>query len=39
MKKTIVILACCDLFAPLGFAQTSAKGAKQGTTTTEWRRV
>jgi hypothetical protein len=35
MKKTIVTLACCALLAPLGFAQTSLKGAKQGTTTTE----
>jgi hypothetical protein len=35
MKKTIVTLACCALLAPLGFAQTSSKGAKQGTTTTE----
>jgi hypothetical protein len=35
MKKTIVTLACCALLAPLGFAQTSSKGAKHGTTTTE----
>ena len=35
MKKTIVILACCALLAPLGFAQTSSKDARQGTTTTE----
>ena len=35
MKKTIVILACCALLAPLGFAQTGSKDARQGTTTTE----
>jgi hypothetical protein len=35
MKKTIVTLACCALLAPLGFAQTSSKGARQGTTTAE----
>ena len=35
MKKAIVTLACCALIAPLAFAQTSSKGAKQGTTTTE----
>ena len=35
MKKTIVTLACCALFAPLAFAQTGSKGTKQGTTTTE----
>ena len=35
MKKTIVTLACCALLASLGFAQTSWKGARQGTTTTE----
>jgi hypothetical protein len=35
MKKTIVTLACCALLAPLGFAQTGSRGAKQGTTTTE----
>jgi len=29
MKKTIVVLACCALFAPLAFAQTKT------TTTTE----
>src|SRR5207237_10726237 len=31
MKKTIVALACCALFAPLAFAQTK----RQTTTTTE----
>ena len=31
MKKTIVVLACCALFAPLAFAQTK----KQTTTATE----
>ena len=31
MKKTIVVLACCALFAPLAFAQTK----KQTTTTSE----
>src|SRR5438067_11339518 len=31
MKKTIVALACCALFAPLAFAQTK----RQSTTTTE----
>jgi hypothetical protein len=35
MKKTIVTLACCALFAPLAFAQTGSKGTKQGATTTE----
>jgi hypothetical protein len=35
MKKTIVTLACCVLLAPLAFAQTSSKGSRQGTTTTE----
>src|SRR4030095_12702236 len=35
MKKTIVTLACCALLAPVGFTQTSSKGARQGTTTTE----
>ncbi len=31
MKRTIVALACCALFAPLAFAQTK----RQTTTTTE----
>jgi hypothetical protein len=35
MKKTILTLACCALLAPLGFTQTSSKGARQGSTTTE----
>jgi hypothetical protein len=35
MKKAIVTLACCALLAPLGFTQTSSKGARQGTATTE----
>jgi len=35
MKKAIVTLACCALIAPLAFAQTGSKGAKQGTTATE----
>lgn len=35
MKKTIAILACCALLAPLAFAQTGSKGKKQGTTSTE----
>ena len=34
MRKTIVTLACA-LIAPLAFAQTGSKGAKQGTATTE----
>jgi hypothetical protein len=35
MKKTIVILACCALIAPLALAQTSSKGKRQEPTTTE----
>ena len=35
MKKTIFTLACCALIAPLAFAQTSSKGKRQGSTTTE----
>jgi hypothetical protein len=35
MKKAIVTLACCALFAPLTFAQTGSKGTGQGATTTE----
>ena len=36
MKKTIVTLACCALFAPLAFAQLASKpGKSQQTTTTE----
>ena len=33
MKKTISILACCGLLAPLAFAQPESKGKKQGTST------
>ncbi|HEU5235879.1 MAG TPA: hypothetical protein VFU37_01990 [Pyrinomonadaceae bacterium] len=35
MKKTIVTLACCAVLAPLAFAQTSSKGARQATATAE----
>ena len=35
MKKTIVTLACCAVLAPLAFAQTSSKDARQGTATAE----
>jgi hypothetical protein len=35
MKKTITILACCALLAPLAFAQPESKGKKQGVGTTE----
>jgi hypothetical protein len=35
MKKPITILICCALTAPLAFAQPSAKGTKQGSSTTE----
>ena len=35
MKKTITILACCGLLAPLAFAQPESKSKKQGTSTTE----
>ena len=34
MKKTIVTLVCL-LIAPLAFAQTSSKGKRHGSTTTE----
>jgi hypothetical protein len=35
MKRTIVALACCALLAPLAFAQTSSKGKKEGTSSSE----
>ena len=35
MKKTIVTLVCCAVLAPLAFAQTSSKDARQGTATAE----
>jgi hypothetical protein len=35
MKKTIVTLACCALFAPLAFAQTGSKGTRQWISTTK----
>ena len=35
MKKTITILACCALLAPLAFAQPESKGKGQGASTTE----
>ena len=35
MKKSIAILVCCALLAPLAFAQPESKGKRQGTTTTE----
>ena len=35
MKKTITILACCGLLAPLAFAQPESRSKKQGTSTTE----
>ena len=35
MKKTITILACCALLAPLAFAQPESKGKGQGDSTTE----
>ena len=35
MKKTIVTLACCAVLAPVAFAQTSSKDARQGTATAE----
>ena len=35
MKKTIIILVCCALLAPLAFAQPESKGKGQGTSTTE----
>jgi hypothetical protein len=39
MKKIILILACCALLAPLGFGQTSSKGARLGITTREAKTV
>ena len=35
MKKSITILVCCALLAPLAFAQPESKGKKQKATTTE----
>ena len=35
MKKTITILVCCALLAPLAFAQPESKGKGQGASTTE----
>ena len=35
MKEPIGILICCALVAPLAFAQPSANGTKQGSSTTE----
>ena len=35
MKKSIAILICCALLAPLAFAQPDSKRTKQGTSTTE----
>jgi hypothetical protein len=35
MKKSITILVCCALLAPLAFAQPESKGKRQGATTTE----
>jgi hypothetical protein len=35
MKKTITILVCSALLAPLAFAQPESKGKGQGATTTE----
>ena len=35
MKKSITILACCSLLAPLAFAQPESKGKGQGASTTE----
>ena len=35
MKKTVSILLCCALLAPLAFAQPESKSKKQGTNTTE----
>src|SRR5207248_11699734 len=34
MKKTIVVLACCALFAPLAFAQTKTTTTTETTTVT-----
>jgi hypothetical protein len=35
MKKSITILVCCALLAPLAFAQPESKGKGQGANTTE----
>ena len=35
MKKTITIIVCCALLAPLAFAQPESNGKRQGATTTE----
>jgi hypothetical protein len=35
MKKSITILLCCSLLAPLAFAQPESKGKGQGASTTE----
>ena len=35
MKKSITILVCCALLAPLAFAQPESKGKGQAATTTE----
>ena len=35
MKKSIIILVCCSLLAPLAFAQPESKGKRQGASTTE----
>jgi len=35
MKKSIAILVCCTLLAPLAFAQPESKGKKQAPTTAE----
>src|SRR5262249_731485 len=35
MKKTITILVCCALLAPLAFAQPESKGKGQGASNTE----
>ena len=35
MKKSITILVCCALLAPLAFAQPESKGKGQGTSTAE----
>src|SRR5262245_5230448 len=35
MKKTITILACCALLAPLAFEKPGSKSKKQGASTTE----
>ena len=35
MKKTITMLVCCALLAPLAFSQPESKGKAQGASTTE----